>query len=133
MVQMKEVTGEYVISTEDLSAVPEWGREFRLQTFIFTKETNYLLFQAVRHDDANGEPYGKNYERSKTVYVTLIQIIPSSSWERVQRPTIKMVRDNLQCIFSKWRLVIRWKDPSGIGEIFGLSEELLDDFILEMD
>lgn len=105
----------------------------KLKKFTFSKETKYLLLQAVRQHDAHRAPHGSKDEYFTKVLHTVIANLPPRMWETVQKPKMKTMRDKLRAVMAERRETNkRNANSSGIAEEVGPAEQLLDDMLLEV-
>lgn len=106
----------------------------KVRKFIFSKDSEHLLLQNVRQQDAHRTPHDRNGDAFGQVSETLIKCMFSCFCSRYQKPTMKNVRDRLRSM-----LVDRWKgnrcniNSSGIQEVVGPVEQLSDEFFSEVD
>lgn len=106
----------------------------KLRKFMFTKETNYLLLQEMRDHDAHRAPRRKKNEALKKAKETLVDNIPEVTWLRYQKLQMETVRDQLRSLLASRREESKWHtNTSGVEEVIGTTEELLDEFIVEVD
>lgn len=105
----------------------------KLKKFTFTKDIRITLLQAVRVHDAHKAPHGKKEKYFSKVLDTVITNLPSSLWITMQKLTIKTMRDKLRCMMADRREVYKINaNSSGIAKTIGPAEELLDDFLHEV-
>lgn len=106
----------------------------KLRKFTFTKEIRLTMLQAVRLHNAHRAPHGKKDDHFTKVLETVLANLPSSLWDSMQKPTMKTMRDKLRSMMVDRRGTNkRNANSSGIAETIGPAEQLLDDFIHEVD
>jgi len=90
--------------------------------------------QSVAEHRAHLAPHGTIDKIFDKVRETFIQNLPTCTWDRVTKPTIKTLRDKLRCLMRDRRSVNNINErASGIDEEISSVDELLDDLIHEKD
>lgn len=121
-------------ATQDTTITSVDWNETRLKKFIFDKDAKHTLLQAVRQHNAHRAAHGKKDETFENVKETFIENLPECIWRRYQKPSMKTVRDKLRSMMvARRKTNKRIAIMSGVEEINGPVEELLDEFITEVD
>ena len=108
-------------------------RDGKLKKFTFSKETKYVLLQAVRMHNAHRAPHGKKDEYYSKVLNTVVSNLPATTWASMQKPTMKTMRDKFRAMMADRKETNkRYANSSGIDEVIGPADQLLDDFLLEV-
>ena len=126
-----DISGEAVTPNKLLTAE---NTSVKLKKYTFIKETRMLLLQSVREFDAHLAALGEKDKLFAQIHQRFIENLPSSALLRQQRPSLKTLRDKLRSMLTTLESQ-NGKNiaASGITEIVTEEDQLLDDFLLEIN
>ncbi|KAI0560678.1 caldesmon isoform X1 [Gracilaria domingensis] len=102
--------------------------------FRFTDTYDLFLLRAVRKEDAHVAKWGHTETAFDKVLQTFLSQVPSPVFLYTKKPSTKTLVDRFKRLIALRRSAVKQNESaSGIAEVFGEKEELLDDLILEMD
>lgn len=105
----------------------------KLKKYTFTKQSRLNLLKCVREVDAHLVGHGEKDKAFETVHTKFMKHIPVQVLVRHQKPTVKTLRDKLRSMICARKSKTRLNEAaSGISEIVSEEDQLLDDFILEV-
>ena len=93
-----------------------------------------LLLKAISAVDGHRTPYGKQQDKFESAVSIFLSSSPEGCFNKIQEPTHKTLSDRFKKIVDNHRAAVRANvAASGIIEVRGEREVLLDDIVLEMD
>ena len=106
----------------------------KLKRFRFTPTYDLHLVKSVRSVNAHIAKWGRSEGLYEEVREIFLKAIPSALIEHNQRPSSKTLADRFKRLVTKRRDDVKVTTAaSGIVEVHGKQEQLLDDLIDEMD
>lgn len=113
---------------------PGEGGNFKPRKFVISTEMKYLLLLPFCQYDAHWPPGWKKEEHFSWVCDTLVSYLPSFLREKVQKPSVKSVRDQFCSFLSEGKEANRKNtNISCIEENVGPAEQPMDDLLLERE
>ena len=106
----------------------------RSKRYRFTDAADIVLLKAVSGCNAHKAPWGRKGTLFEEAYATFLRIASPVVLDNKGPPTQKGLEDRFRMITTRRRAEVkRTAVASGIVEVYGEREVLLDDLILEMD
>ena len=106
----------------------------RTKRFRFSNAADIVLLKAVACANAYVSPWGRNGALFDEAYANFLQTASSALVCGKETPSQKSIEDRFKMIIARFRLdVKRNVASSGIMELYGELETLLDDLLLKID
>lgn len=100
----------------------------------FNANMDLLLLKSVTMADAHVAPHGEAQTRFTNAVELFLSSLPSQTFNNIQKPSWKTLNDRFKRIVQDHRdAVKRNVSASGISEVRGEREELLDDVVASID
>eukprot|EP00171_Calliarthron_tuberculosum_P023242 IDg23242t1 len=105
-----------------------------LMKYTFTKSARLLLLKCVREHDAHLAAHGEKDKAFEKVHQRFMNDIPVQTLLRHHKPSVKTLRDKFRTMLAARKSKNRVNEAaSGICEIVTEEDQLLDNFLLEIE